>query len=160
MKKVGRKTELTDELVRKIKQSILDGNDLKTTAKIYQIPESTLYCWTSDNYLNLADKIEGWRRDRKLNLAEGVIEEMLTMPVTVLKHVNDEEEKDYIVTEPALVKIKQDTAKFVAETLGKNSYAKRNELTGANGKELVPVSEEIKNKVNASIDEYLKGHSK
>ena len=33
------------ELLRKIKESILAGNDLKTTANICEIPESTLYTY-------------------------------------------------------------------------------------------------------------------
>lgn len=38
---------------------------------------------------------------------------------------------------PALAKIKQDTAKFLAERIGKaEGYSTRQELTGANGKEL------------------------
>lgn len=117
MAEAGRNTILNDELLRKIKQSILDGNDLKTTASVCGIVESTLYCWSSDNYLKLADKIEGWRRDRKLILANKNIEEILVM---------DKSDKDKL-------KVISDMSKFVAETLGKDVYSKRSELTGAEG---------------------------
>ena len=76
MGKAGRPSDLTKELLAEIKQSILNGNNLKTTAKICGIKESTLYRWhsdnyasISDNYASISDKIEGWKRDYKLNLA-------------------------------------------------------------------------------------------
>lgn len=108
------------ELLKKIKQSILDGNDLRETARICGINESTFYVYHSDNVLNIADKIAGWKRDRKLMLANKNIEKILLLPT---------EDKDY-------VKVVNDMTKFVAETLGKDSYSKRSELTGADGKEL------------------------
>jgi hypothetical protein len=64
MAEAGRKTILDKELIGRIKKSILEGNNIKETAKICEIPESTLYTWTRDNYLNISDKIEGWKRDR------------------------------------------------------------------------------------------------
>lgn len=123
MADVGRPTALDNDLLRKIKQSILDGNDLKKTANVCEIPESTLYTWHSDNYLTLADKIEGWRRDRKLMLANENIVKILQLDI------ND---KDF-------VKTVSDMSKFVAETLDKKNYSKRTENTGADGKDLIPV---------------------
>lgn len=123
MADVGRPTTLDNNLLRKIKQSILDGNDLKKTANVCEIPESTLYTWHSDNYLTLADKIEGWRRDRKLMLANENIVKILQLDI------ND---KDF-------VKTVSDMSKFVAETLDKKNYSKRTENTGADGKDLIPV---------------------
>lgn len=75
------------------------------------------------------------RRARLLNRAEDGLEEFLNMPVSVLRvEKGDEDEQvEYVVTDPSLVKIKQDTAKFVAERLGKAHYSARNEQTGANG---------------------------
>lgn len=108
------------ELLRKIKESILAGNDLKTTANICEIPESTLYTYHSDNYLNIADKIEGWKRDRKLNLADRNIDGILCLGVA---------DKDSL-------KVVADMSKFVKETLDKENYSKRNELTGKGGENL------------------------
>ena len=108
------------ELLIKIKESILAGNDLRTTANVCEIPESTLYTWHSDNYLNIADKIEGWKRDRKLNLADRNIDGILCLGVA---------DKDSL-------KVVADMSKFVKETLDKENYSKRNELTGKGGESL------------------------
>lgn len=121
MPEVGRPTDLTKEMFANIKQCILDGNTLRDTAKLCEIPESTLYTWHSDNYLNLADKVEGWRRDRKLMLAERNLEDDMMLDPTELE----------------ARKVRQKASIFVAETLGKDrGYSKRNELTGADGKDL------------------------
>ena len=117
----GRPTDLTDELIKQIKQSILEGNNLKETANIIGKTPEVLYVWHSDNYLGIADKIEGWRRDRKLNLAEANIEEILKM-----------DKRDEVL------RVVSDMSKFVAETLGKSNYAKRTENTGKDGESLFP----------------------
>ena len=119
---VGRPSELTPELFVEIKQLVLAGNYLKEIAKIKGINEQTLYKWHENNYLNFYDKVEGWRRDRKLMLAEKNIEAILDIGVS---------DKDSI-------KVVADISKFVAETLGKDNYAKRNEMTGKNGTDLLP----------------------
>ncbi len=118
--KVGRPTELTDEMVAKIKQAILNGNNLKETAKIIDKSYSTLTDWTYRNYSNISDKIEGWKRDYKLKLADINIDKILK-----LKH----DDKDF-------TKTVADMSKFVKETLDKKNYSKRTENTGADGKDL------------------------
>ena len=120
MAKAGRKTSLNKETFAKIKDGILDGLSLRDIAKKIKIPESTIYTWTYDNYLNLADKIEGWKRDRKLLLADERIDEILRLDVT---------NKDY-------TRAVGDMSKFVKETLDKQNYSKRSELTGKDGKDL------------------------
>lgn len=71
---------------------------------------------------------------RRLNLlgkAEKVLEEMIDMNTLTVVEVNGEQ---IIKNDPALSKIKQDTAKFIAERVGKDEgYSTRSELTGANG---------------------------
>ena len=116
-KGAGRNTTLTDEMFTKIKECVLEGLDIGSIAKECEIPPSTLYTWHSDNYLKLYDKIDGWKRDRKLILAVNNIEDILKMGV------NDKE----------TIKVVSDMSKFVAETLGKDNYSKRNELTGKDG---------------------------
>lgn len=108
------------ELLRKIKESILAGNDLKTTANICEIPESTLYTYHSDNYLNIADKILNWKHERMLKLAEMNLEGIMSIGIS---------DKDSL-------KVVADVSKFVSETLGKKNYSKRSELTGEDGGEL------------------------
>lgn len=123
MADVGRPTDLTDELLVEIKQLILDGKNLKEIARIKEMPEVTIYKWHENNYLNFYDKVEGWRRDRKLMLANRNIEAILQL---------DTNDKDF-------VKTVSDMSKFVAETLDKKNYSKRTENTGADGKDLIPV---------------------
>lgn len=125
----GRPTDLTKELLGEIKQSILAGNDLRETAKVCGIVESTLYSWTRDNYLKLTDKIEDWHAERRLGKSVRKIEEL----------VDSEEEK-----------IALGASTFFAETLGKRLYSKRTEMTGADGKNLIP--EPILSKANEIPD--------
>ena len=100
MAEAGRKTILDKELLAKIKESIINGNSLIETAKLCGISESTLYMWHSDNYLSLADKVENWKRDRKLMLAENNIEEFLKMDCNNTKAIDG----DYIkFVDPQLV---------------------------------------------------------
>lgn len=74
------------------------------------------------------------RRLKLLDKAEKVLDEMLDLPVQVIKDDDDDPDESYLVTEPALVKIKQDTAKFIAERQGKDQgYSTRTEQTGKNG---------------------------
>jgi hypothetical protein len=71
--------------------------------------------------------------------SERVLNEMLDMPVEVLEHHGrGEEAETVVVTSPALVKVKQDTAKYVSERLGKKKWSQRVENTGADGKDLIP----------------------
>lgn len=71
------------------------------------------------------------RRLNMLNKAEKVLDETLEMPIETII-VGDE--KEVVVTSPALLKIKQDTAKFIAERLGKaDGYSVRVENTGPDG---------------------------
>ncbi len=121
MGEAGRPTDLTEKLVKKIKQAILDGNDLKTTASICGIDKQKIYNWNYDNYLDIRDKIEGWKRDRKLELADKNIEEILKLQVG----------KEH-------TKTISDMSKFVKETLDKDNYSKRQENTGKDGKDLIP----------------------
>ncbi len=164
MAEVGRPTDLTDELIKEIKQQILDGKNIKDTAKhifnnYAEISEKEkengesnyiqkLYNWKSENYLNIGDKIEGWQRDRKLAKAEGILEEMLDMPIQTLQwQGRGNQAEQVVITDVGLVRTKQDTAKFVAETLGKRNYSKRTELSGVDGKDLIP-KQDVQSAIN------------
>jgi len=125
MKKAGRKTDMTPELIKEIKQCILDGNDIKTTATIIFNNSSNVskeekergvenyiqkfYNWHYDNYLNISDKIEGWKRDRKVLMADNNIEDILALGIR---------DKDSL-------KVVADMAKFIKETLDKKYYSKQ-----------------------------------
>jgi len=146
MADVGRPTDLTDELLKQIKECILEGKNLKQTAeKCFENLEEfknltqeekekelanftqKIYNWHYENYLNISDKIEGWKRDRKLILAEITSDTIQTLPIV------DENGK----LDKELLKIKQKESEFIRETLGKKDYSKRTELTGKDGKDLI-----------------------
>lgn len=75
------------------------------------------------------------RRLNMLDKAEKVLEEMLELETKIVKE--DEDGEQVIRVDSALVKIKQDTAKFIAERVGKaEGYSTRTEHTGAEGKDL------------------------
>jgi len=136
MGKAGRKTLLTKEVFREIKKGILEGKQLQEIADSLNLERATLYDWTALNYHNLATMIEIWKRDRLLMKSENVLADMIDMPVLIEKSLSNDEV--VVKTDPQLVRIKQDTAKFIAETLGKKDYSKRNELTGLDGERLFP----------------------
>lgn len=116
MKEVGRPTELNDELFAEIRKLILEEKNLKEIAQILEIPESTIYHWSSDNYRSFADKYLSYEQERKLRKA--------TLKIETLIDSEDE-------------RVALNASTFIAETLGKDrGYSKRTELTGANGKEL------------------------
>lgn len=110
--------------------------------------------------------LEKTRRLNLLSKAEKVLEEMLDMPVVVVDKYNQEVEdgdeydedgeRELIVkTEPALVKIKQDTAKFVASTQGKDEgYSTRSEFTGKNG-EAIQIDENTREKTKSALSRFL-----
>lgn len=111
MGEAGRPSDLTEEVLEKIKKGILDGLEYQEIAKLSEVELGTFYAWTYKNYCNLSDKIEGWRRDRKLKLAEENIERILA--------------DKGMISEAKREKIQADMSQFVAETLGKENYSKK-----------------------------------
>lgn len=110
--------------------------------------------------------LEKMRRLRLLSKAERVLDEMLEMPVDVLsegvKITKDGkiERVPFVQTSSALVKIKQDTSKFIAERLGKDEgYSPRTELSGPGGGP-IQISPEKKAAADQAIKEYLEGDGK
>lgn len=100
---------------------------------------------------NIMDELPDWLRDNTgdlsmLRKAERNIDQFLDMDTeTVLKVLP---EGDVIRgQEPQLVRIKQDTSKFVAERIGKNRWSQRTEITGKDGKDLM-----TKEAVDSSLD--------
>lgn len=117
----GRPTDLTDELFGKIRGWVLDGKSMKEMAELSGHPTDTFYQWSCKNYQGFSDKVEGWKRDRLLWLAERNIADILAMSTA------DKE----------TLRVVADMSKFTAETLGKNvGYAKRTELGQKNGENL------------------------
>lgn len=100
------------------------------------------------------------RRLNMLEKGEKVLDEMLEMPVKILKFEGSGEDRvEVVVTEPALVKIKQDTAKFITERLGKDDgYSSRSEVTGKGGESIMTgLSDEQKAKLDKVLGNDKQG---
>ncbi len=91
------------------------------------------------------------RRLRMKDKGEIVLEDMLDMPVLV--QVYSKTGEPYLVTDATLVKIKQDTAKFSVERLGKDDWSSRQELSGADGGPIV--TQEHKDNGNSALAQFL-----
>lgn len=100
--------------------------------------------------------LQGWFKERlsklkrkdMLSKAEKVLQEMLEMDDTQLKIT---EKGNVSFRDASLTRIKQDTAKFLAERLGKAEYSTRTEHTGKDG-EAIAIQAETKEKINKAID--------
>lgn len=136
---VGRPSELNDELCLKIREFVLQGKTQREIAKLCEIAEETIESWIWRNYKGFADKYRLYKVERRLKKAEENIDDFLEMETknTGVTKKGDTFEYD----DAKLKKIKADTSIFVAETLGKEIYSKRSELTGKNGEALVPKNE-------------------
>lgn len=125
--------------------------------------QSALQAGYTDGYSRQITTKQWWldkmRRIRLLGKAEGVLEDMLDMPVQVTEWEGyGDDKEEVVVTSPALVKIKQDTGKFIAERLGKDEgYSTRSELTGAGGAPII-VPDEKQRQVNEALKNYLERH--
>lgn len=96
---------------------------------------------------------------RRLSMAirgEEVLLDMLNMKVETVVRVTPTGD-EIIGVNPALVKIKQDTAKFAVERLNKERWATRTEVTGPEGIPLV--SDELKKKADQAINDYINERS-
>lgn len=105
--------------------------------------QSAIKAGYSHNYaikIGQADPL--WFRDhcrhgQLLEKAENVLDEML----------------DIVPEDAKELKIKQDTAKFVASSVGKEIYSTRRELTGKEGKKLFTKKSKVK--VEKVLDDFL-----
>jgi hypothetical protein len=125
-KEVGRPTGLTEEVLTKIKDMLLDGKSEKEVIQQLGIPRSTWYTWRHDNYNSFRSNIIDWRKEYKLEQADKVSDEIFNAIA-----IGDNGKADV-----TLLHLKQKEAQFIRETLGKDNYSKRNELTGKDGTEL------------------------
>ncbi len=115
MAEVGRPTELSEELMLKIRDLILEGMSIKDMSEILGIPYATMRYWSATNYQSFTDKLLSYKHERIIQKAESNLEQLL------------EGDDD---------RIRADLSKFALETLSKKNYSKRTELTGNEGKDL------------------------
>lgn len=98
--------------------------------------------------------VAAWFRDklRRFNMlekAEKVLDKTLEM-----KSTNDEG-----VVQVDLLRVQTDVAKHLTKTLGKEHYSERTELTGPEGKDLIP-DQKSKERAEAAVKSFLNGPAK
>lgn len=82
--KPGPESTLTDGVILKIKESILDGKTLRETAEAIGVAESTLYSWKHNNQGGLQDKINTYEAMRQLKEADAFSKKLMSMSTTNL----------------------------------------------------------------------------
>lgn len=117
----GPDTKLTDEILREIKIGVYNGLDMTDVAKVCGIPVQTIYDWKWKNQRELGDKMRRWQLDALLAKAERVAGKILDLPLGI--------------TTSGVV---QKETQFLRQTLSKETYSKRSELTGKDGENLMP----------------------
>lgn len=106
---VGRPTELSNELLVKIRDGVIDGKTDKEICEEISVPYDTFMGWKKRNYNNFADNYLIYEHERMVKKAEKRIEQL----------VYSEDER-----------VSLNASTFIAETLGKKNYSKRTELEG------------------------------
>lgn len=100
------------------------------------------------------------RRVEMKDTAEVVLQEMLALPKTRVRIIKGQE---VVEEDPALVKIKQDTAKYITSTLSKKHYSTRVENTGKDGgaqEHKVDISDEVFNNIVNAYGKRKSGDKK
>lgn len=176
MGKTGVDCMLNKELLERFKEQFIKGKDIRNSSiAVFNDLEQfnkfkgeerekelnnfiqKVYNWKYRNELNIATLIETWKLDHQLRLATNNIKGFLKMSTSSKKILSDGE-TIIEIEDPALVRVKADMSKFVAETIGKSNYSKRTELTGANGKDLI-VGEEKKLLADKAINDFINDDS-
>jgi len=115
-KEVGRPSQLKDDqFLLKIRELVLQGATEAVMQQALDIPKGTWDYWKWKNYEGFQDILLSYKHERILNKAEANLEQLM----------DGEDER-----------IRADLSKFALETLNKRHYSKRQEQTGADGKEL------------------------
>ena len=113
----GCPTVLTDETTLKIREAVLKGIEYKRIQEDLQISAGTWDYWVWQDYQGFRANLLTWKKEKMIRKAEKVVDNSM----------DSENEK-----------IALDAAQFTLETLGKMDYSKRTELTGKDGKDLIP----------------------
>jgi len=90
--------------------------------------------------------------------AEKVLDEILEMSAIQLTEGKDGE--SYMKIDTGLLKVKQDTAKFVAERLGKEKWATRTEITGKEGNPIEVVNSKLDSLVETIEDKNKESYER
>ena len=135
MKTSGRPTKLDAMLFRKIRELVIDGNNLREIAEILEIPYATMRDWEYENYESFSDKMLSYKHERMLRKAETNIE--------VLQESEDE-------------KVNLQANALVLETLGKKHYSKRIDTDVTTKGKSINQYKPVKEMSPEEVDQYLK----
>ena len=146
VQKGGRPTDLTEKLSLEIRKLVLEGANYTEIQTILGISDSLWDRWTWLDYKDFRKNLNSWKREMFLKKAEKVSNQIME-----LKHTD---QNGFV--KAGLLSLKQKEAEFLRETLGKDDgYSKRSELSGPNGKDLIP-SKEKKTEAQDALGDYLK----
>ncbi len=137
MAEVGRPSQYTEEVKLKIKELYLESKTLEEIANIIEIPLKTLERWNTTDYEGFRQFMFALKLERMFNKSVKKLEEIVDIIAITDEGKNDKE----------MLKLQQDTSKFITETLGKDKgFSKRNEITGKDGQQLLVLPSEVINK--------------
>jgi len=132
--KAGRKSKLTVELSLEIRRMVLNGAKYIEIREKLNIPEGTWDGWITMGINDLDEKLSKWKRQRMLKASEKVLSDIVEMSPEVQAmgafgpiFAKDENDKKTAImkTDVGILKIKQDTAKFVTENLASDVFNKK-----------------------------------
>lgn len=136
MKDVGRPSQLDDEqFLLKIRDLVIESKTEAEMQKILDIPKGTWDYWKWKNYNGFQDKLINYRLER-----------MLDKGINNLEVLQDSEDE----------RVNLQANSLVVESVGKKWFSKRTEMTGADGKELIPDKQSTE-KAEQAIQSYLNG---
>jgi len=112
MADVGRPTELTEELTLQIRKLVLESVEYTQIQQILNISPNTWDSWFYRDFQGFRANLSQWKNERIVKKAEKKVESLIS--------AEDE-------------RVALQASTFALETLGKEVYSKRSELTGKNG---------------------------
>ena len=126
----GAPTFLTDDVLLRIRESVLKGGWLKEIAKETGIKFATVKFWYYTDYQNMRVQLDSWKHERMLKKAEKNIEEILAMKAEGYRY--NKAGKRIKAVNGKVLEVKNDMTKFVSKTLGKKFYSEKPD-DGGNG---------------------------
>lgn len=129
------KKGLTPTLKAKILRLFRAGKKDHEIPRILNISHNSFTKWKYSNVLNLRSDIAIARREHLLEKTDDVFEEAINVNYRNMG-INKKGEP-YIYKDAALLRVKLDAAKDIRQTLGKDTFSKRLEITGKNGAALM-----------------------
>lgn len=122
---------LNKEFLRRCRDIVLNDGWINEISKEMNLPYNTVHGWYIRDSQNFNEKMNKWRRRRMVEKANEILNETLSLDVNTPVLFFGKEIGRQI--NPKMVKIKVDNAQFVAETLARDQFSKRSEMTGKDG---------------------------